>query len=430
MKAILSNKIYLTYTEKLFVRLHEELTYEFQGRTPNAPTETMTTLTTIGQKVLLIPTGRMDLIPKGAKIIDKRVLVDAIIPKPKFTLRDSQQEFVDFINEDVTTAICNAPVGWGKSFAALGLAYKLQLKTLIVVHTVKLREQWADDIREQFGFSPGIIGSGTFNTAPPIVVANVQTLAKIADKYSTTFGLICLDEAHHTPSTTFTRVIASSKAMYKIGFTATIERRDKKQILTLDYFGIQNIYRPKIENTMIPKIILYPVDKKIPGNQMTPWAIRMNRLTEDPEYQSEVINLVLALISRGRKVLILSDRVEFLENCSSLTPNSVCITGQTKEQDEKQDSIRDGINKALYGSINIYKEGISLNYLDTLVLANPIASEPLLEQVIGRIMRKYKGKSQPEVYDICLQGFTAENQLQTRNMFYMRKNFEVIELSH
>jgi len=429
VKAVLSNKIYLTYTQDLFVKLHKELTYEFEGRTPGAPLERITTLTTVGQKVLLIPTGRMDLIPKDAIIIDKRVMIDANIPSPNFTLRESQKEFVDMIvEEEMTNAICNAPVGWGKSFTGLGLAYELQLKTLIIVHTVKLRDQWRDDIKEQFGFEAGIIGSGKYNIAPPIVVANVQTLAKVADKYSKTFGLIILDECHHTPSSTFTKVIASSKAMYKIGFTATIARRDKKQILTLDYFGKNNIYKPAVENTMIPKIIVVHSNHKIPGNMMTPWAIRMNQLTENPEYQGEIVNLVNALVARGRKILIVSDRVEFLQNCTALTNKAICITGITEDQDELQETIRRGENQALYGSINIYKEGISLNYLDTLVLANPIASEPLLEQIVGRIMRKYEGKRTPEVYDILLQGDTAWRQYETRTMFYNSKQFKILQL--
>ena len=427
-KAIMSNKIYMTYSKELYIKLQKELTYQFEGRTPESPMETISTLTTIGQKVLLIPNGREDLIPKDFERVEKRCIVDADIPSPKFTLRPSQQKFVDMIIDDeVTTAICNAKPGFGKSFTALGLAYKLQIKTLIVVHTLKLREQWRDDIKKQFGFEAGIIGSGEFNIAPPIVVANVQTLSKHAGKYSTTFGLLVLDEAHKTPSTTFTNVIASSKAMYKIGLTATIARRDLKQILTLDYFGKNNIYKPPTENTMEPKIILYPSEHKIPGNQYVPWAVRINRLTEQASYQAEIVNLVSALVTRRRKILIVSDRVEFLENCSAVTPKSVCITGETLEQDEKQYSIKMGENFALYGSINIYKEGISLNYLDTLVLANPIASEPLLEQVVGRIMRMYEGKSQPEVYDICLKGDTARRQLNTRMTFYMREGFEIFE---
>ena len=352
MKAILSNKIYLTWTQELFVKLHKELTYEFEGNKPGAPLEKITTLTTVVNKALLIPSGRMDLIPKGSTIIDKRVMIDASIPKPKFILRDSQQKFVDMIVDDeITTAICNAPVGWGKSFTGLGLAYELQLKTLIVVHTIKLREQWRDDIKEQFGFEAGIIGSGNFKTAPPIVVANVQTLAKVADKYHRAFGLILLDECHHTPSSTFTKVIASSKAMYKIGFTATIARRDQKQILTLDYFGKNNIYRPEVENTMIPKIIVVHSNHKIPGNMMTPWAIRMNQLTTNTEYQSEIVNLVKALITRGRKILILSDRVEFLQTCCLFTEKSICITSTTEDQDALQNTIKDGINLLVSGFI-------------------------------------------------------------------------------
>lgn len=424
---ILSNKIYLPYTEELFLKLHKELTYTFPGRTPKSPTETITTLTSVGQNVLLIPLGRMDLMPNDIPIKDNRVLPPAVIPKPTFTLRPAQQEFVDLIDEDNTNYICNAKPGWGKSYTALGLAYKLQTKTLIVVHTLKLRKQWVDDIRKVFGFEPGIIGSGKFETNAPIVVSNVQTLSKHADKYHKMFGLVVLDECHHTPATTFTKIIGSTKAKYRIGMTATIARRDQKQILTLDYFGKHNIYKPTQENTINPKVILYPSKHKIPGNKMTPWAIRMNQLTEDASYQAEIINLVNALVERGRRILIVSDRIAFLETCAANTNKSVCITGATEEHVEYLELMRSGEKLALYGTLSLFKEGISEDYLDTLVLANPIASEPLLEQVVGRVMRKYEGKGIPEVYDICLKGFTAQNQLATRMTFYLREDYKVVE---
>lgn len=428
MKAVLSNKIYLKWTEEEFIRLHEELTYEFASTKPNGANEIITTLTTVGQNALLIPIGRQDLIPKGYEIVDKRVSPEVEIPEPNFILRPSQQEFVDMIDEDTSTAILNGHVGFGKSYCAIALSYKLQLRTLIICHTVALRDQWIDDIEKVMGFRPGTVGSGKLEFNNPIVVANTQTLVKHIDKYHSHFGLVVIDEAHRTPSTTFTKIVSSVKAKYRIGLTGTLRRKDLKQVLTKDYFG-GIIYKPKQENVIIPNIILCHTGIKMPGNEYTPWSLRENKLTQNMEYRSKIINLVLALKTRGKHILIVSDRVEFLEDCSAYVNDSITILGSDENRKEKFELISSGKKDNVWASVSIFKEGLSINILDTLIMAMPSNNDPMTEQLIGRVMRQHPGKESAEVYDIVLAGSTGDNQLQTRMAFYNREKYIVKEIS-
>ena len=60
------------------------------------------------------------------------------------------------------SSIINAWVSWGKTFTGLAIAGKLGQKTLVITHTVPLRNQWAKEVEKVYGFSPGIIGSGSF----------------------------------------------------------------------------------------------------------------------------------------------------------------------------------------------------------------------------------------------------------------------------
>ena len=79
----------------------------------------------------------------------------------------------------------------------------------------------------------------------------------------------------------------------------------------------------------------------------------------------------------------------------------------------------------LFGTQSIFSEGISLNDLSCLVLGTPVNNEPLLTQLIGRIIRDKEGKQQPVVVDIHLKGKTAARQANARLGYYMKQDYEV-----
>jgi len=61
-------------------------------------------------------------------------------------------------------------------------------------------------------------------------------------------------------------------------------------------------------------------------------------------------------------------------------------------------------------------------------LGTPINNEPLLTQLIGRIIRKQEGKKSPVVIDIHLKGKTATNQASNRIGYYMKQGYKIEEL--
>jgi superfamily II DNA or RNA helicase len=50
---------------------------------------------------------------------------------------------------------------------------------------------------------------------------------------------------------------------------------------------------------------------------------------------------------------------------------------------------------------------------------------PLLEQLIGRIVREQEGKQQPVIVDIKLEGNTVTRQFNNRLGHYMKEGYEV-----
>ena len=160
MKAVISNRIYLEVTQEYKEVLSKELTYSIPTYNPKDPPQIIKTMVRIRSDLVSIPVGRMDLIPDDYEIVDKRLIMPEQFPDFKFPLRESQQAVFDEIEDN---AIINAWVSWGKTFTGLAIAGKLGQKTLVVTHTVPLRNQWAKEVEKVYGFKPGIIGSGQFD---------------------------------------------------------------------------------------------------------------------------------------------------------------------------------------------------------------------------------------------------------------------------
>ena len=423
-KAILSNRIYMSADAKQQKLIDQELTYTIPTYNPMEPPTIIKNMGRISSKLITVPTGRMDLVPDDYEIIDKRTLVPVEFPKFKFDLRDSQAKVHDSIQD---SAIINAFVSWGKTFTAIAVAATLGQKTLVVVHTLALRDQWEKEIEHCLGIKPGIIGSGKFDVTPIIVVANVQTLGKKMKEIQNMFGTLILDEMHHVSAPTFSKIIDKSNARYKIGLSGTLKRKDGKHVIFNDYFGF-DVHQPPKENYITPRVVLVKSETRFPDSAKIPWANRVNAVAYDEGYQRMISQLASVYAAKGHKVLVVSDRVQFLNRCADLTGNNaICITGELphEQRDEELKKIKDGTADILYGSQSIFSEGISVNELSCLILGTPINNEPLLIQLIGRVIRKMDGKIQPVVLDIQLKGNTAARQAKARSAVYIKQGYDI-----
>ena len=427
MKAVISNRIYLECTREYREVLAKELTYIIAGRGPDDPPQVIKNMQRIRENLVSIPIGRTDLIPDDYEIVDKRIHMPVDFPEFKFPLRDSQQAVFDELDDN---CIINAWVSWGKTFTGLAIAGKLGQKTLVVTHTVPLRNQWAKEVQKVYGFTPGIIGSGKFELDAPIVIGNTQTLYRNVPKIRKEFGTIILDEMHHVSSPTFSKILDTNYCRYKVGLSGTIERKDGKHVVFRDYFG-SKIFKPPKENYMIPTIEIYRSDVRFMDGASIPWANRVNALSNNNEYRHSVAMLAAAYAAKGHKVLVVSDRVHFLRACAELTgEKAVCVTGEVAHEDREKlvNEILYGDKNVLYGTQAIFSEGISVNTLSCLILGTPINNEPLLTQLIGRVIRKQEGKRDPVVIDIHLKGKTAQRQASNRMGYYIKQGYQIREL--
>jgi superfamily II DNA or RNA helicase len=430
IKAVISNRIYLNKPPEGFEKIKAALTYKIvqkgAGRGgKHSIIEVIRTYKILPRDIISIPQGRTDLIPEGYEIIDKRVKIDMPFPDPRVQLRPEQQLVYDAVND---SCFINALPGWGKTFTALHIARKLGQKTLVIAHTTMLRDQWIEEIEEIFGFKPGIIGSGEYDIDSSIVVGNIQSVTKHALILAKEFGTVVVDEAHHIPATTFSSLVDSMYARYRIALSGTMIRKDGKHILFTDYFG-NTVHRPPQSHTLDPRIKLLKSGISLAHGEI--WTKKINSLLYDPEYQEYIGVIAMSQMAKGHSVLVIADRVEFLTRIKEfIGEKCMLVTGETGFEERKVigDKIETGEVTCIAGSRQIFSEGISMNRLSCVILASPIANEALLEQIVGRIMRKHDKKPPPEVIDIQFSGIADRKQNNVRMKVYMEKGWEIEHL--
>jgi superfamily II DNA or RNA helicase len=434
-KAIISNRIYLDKpTDAQLKQITDALTYRLEKNTfqrmpngklnPKKQLEFIKSYTLLPKGIITIPQGRLDLIPEEYEVIDRRIKVDVPFPTPKFPLRDSQ---IEVFNKIEDTCFINAKVGWGKTFTALHIAAKLGQKTLIITHTASLRDQWLEEAEALFGMGIGVIGGGKFDIEDhAIVVGNIQSLVKYKTQIAKEFGTVILDEAHHVPATTFTEVIDSLYARYRIGLSGTMDRKDGKHVLLTDFFS-DTVHQPPVDNTLLPVVNILKPGVFLENGLA--WAQKINKLLYDEEYQQFIAKLTCMAIDKGHSVLVIASRIEFLEKVKEYVGEScMLVTGDTSFEDRKRiaKEIDEGTKSCIAGSRQIFSEGISVNRLSAVILAEPMAYDGLIEQIIGRVMRKHDEKIQPEVYDINFSDYSSRKQNESRLAFYMNKGWDIV----
>jgi len=424
LKAVLSNRIYLSDSTGLREALEAGLRHEIKPLycPPGKTVQPIIILDMLKiGSCYSIPIGRTDLIPKEYTIIDKRICDEVAHPAvvADVTLRPAQQEIVERIT---TNCIVHSPTSFGKTFTALHAIREIGLKTLVIVHTKALRDQWVKEYNFLFGTGCGIVGSGKDTSDKyPVSIGNIQTIRNKENIWLNQFGMLVADECHRTPSRTFSQTINKAKAKYKIGLSATIERKDGLHVLLDDYIGGNVLTVDDSANYLIPKILVIDSGVELPTGQV--WADRVTKLLEDPDYVQLLYDIIMIHTGKGRKVLALASRTDILYMLEEELESSMLVVGATKDREEKLKTVEDF--NPLLGSMQIFSEGISLTHLDTLLICTPLNNRYLLEQVIGRVVRKCSDKKQPLIIDIRLKGNTGRNQALERMAYYTDKGYEV-----
>jgi superfamily II DNA or RNA helicase len=159
------------------------------------------------------------------------------------------------------------------------------------------------------------------------------------------------------------------------------------------------------------------------------WVDKITDLTQGENYRQFIADIAKMHIRDGHSVLVIADRVEFLEKVKEYVGETcLLVTGNTsfEERQRAKEQILAKEKMCIAGSRQIFSEGISINILSCVILAVPMSNDSLLEQIAGRIMRMHEGKLDPIIVDIQFAGYADKKQNNDRLGLYLRKGWKVL----
>ena len=358
------------------------------------------------------------------------------------TLRDSPPQTVATSKvldqlKSIGGAMLVLPCGFGKTVCSIWLMSQLKRRTLVLVHTGALADQWVERIGS---FLPGArVGRIQQDVVEvdgcDIVVGLIQSLAKrdYERDVLSTFGTVVVDEAHHIAAPWFTGALRKIPARYVLGLSATPDRKDGLGVILPWVLG-PIAYRAVRDVEMVDVTMVEYVD---PPNQyeltdrrgVPRYSEMLTSLCVNPVRNAKIVDCIVEHVHTGRSLIVLSERraqlVE-LERMLLCRSGAVCLTTprpkKRKRKNEEPPSLEmppDGAklvvasvmggtpanlrdhgfahSTVLLSTYPFAAEGIDIPRLDTLIMASPGIN---VEQTVGRILRKHPKKQTPLVIDI------------------------------
>ncbi len=335
----------------------------------------------------------------------------------------------DVFFEEVETAVrlnfaasVKANTGSGKTVTGLNTAAQCGRALLVIVPSRTLAHQWEDEAHLHLGLTPmetGIVQQGYFPwQGRQVVVAVVHNLIDrhLPDGFREHFGFVIWDEAHRMGSREFSKSLSLFPAMYKLALTATPRRSDGAWKLVEDYFG--EVCVEARDDNMETHCYVIPSPYFMTGRIMqAPWAIQLGWLAAHPGRNRIIADVALNLYRKGRRIVIMSDRVDQLQ-----TLHTMLIKGGVSDKqigyytgfiykghiiNKKGKKVRKKImiqecarkmlrqsktHKIILGTFAQMKEGVDIPWLDAGIDAMPRADGV---QAVGRSRRRLRDKFIP-----------------------------------
>ncbi len=159
----------------------------------------------------------------------------------KFAIRSAQEPCLTSIFASNGCLI--APAGSGKTIMGLRRIYEERVPALWITHTLDLLEQTTARAKEcmpDIGKVGRIAEGEVVWGSGKLIVATYQTLMnndKVIEHLNQFIGLAVVDECHHVSSECFSEVVSKLTARYRLGLTATPDRKDGLEAMTYAVIG-------------------------------------------------------------------------------------------------------------------------------------------------------------------------------------------------
>jgi len=329
------------------------------------------------------------------------------------------QDVYDLTVPGTENAVVNAGVVIHNTVYSLRLIAELKVPTLVVVHKEFLADQWLERIHgnPKKGLKPLLLGAKVGIArgdqldfkGKHIVIGMVHTLA--SKDFPLEFlhwpGLILPDECHRIAAPTWSPTPGRFPARWRLGVSATPRRKDGAERVFLDHLG---------------PVIFKGEEQRLPFRVRRVWTgykppkgghahlsgpagkvMLLTIMLANAARNGVIVEQLVAAIRAGRKVIVLSERLDHLDRLDQLLlaawtgdwgplpTTGRYVGGMTSEDREVSEG-----KQVIFATFQYAAEGLDIPPLDTLFLVSPASD---VEQAVGRIRRPYEGKKEAVVVD-------------------------------
>ncbi len=384
--------------------------------------------------------------------------------KASIKLRDYQKKIIRKLKENEYKGVVILPTGAGKTIIALKLIEELKIRTLIIVPTLDLVDQWKKKVATIFKLNEdeiGLFASGAFNIGD-ISIATYASASKsnFLRQFMDFFGLLVFDEVHHLPSKTYREIALRLIAPYRIGLTATMVDDEEKELFLKTYIGpvfhgetlevltfkgyladfdYKKIYVsleeeerhrylklvsdyneyvktnfPNLKGIDAFKAVLMRSKSDKQAREALAARIEAKKIAFLPYQKMFKLDEILKF-HRKDKVIIFTAFKNSAEKISYMF-GIPCITSDVKKEirEEILELFRRGILSKIV-TAEVLDEGIDVPDANVAVIISGRSSQRQLIQRIGRILRPREGKK-AVVYEIVTRGTIEEKMSKKRSI--------------
>lgn len=370
----------------------------------------------------------------GVELIDRDQLKSLWVMKHSEIGRDIKprkyQE--DVINEALyhyyngkSKLLIEMATGLGKTYTVAHIIKRIlkenpgKKRILFLAHQVEILLQSVTAFKNVLGigtysFSACISGSEPENT--DFVFASFDTLYGQISKLNTLdFDYIIVDEAHHTPATTYSQVVESFTPRLLIGLTATPYRADNKDVLS--FFGGSDghigkfdlIWALKHRKLAYPKYSVLLDDINQEKISQLERGLTVSDLDKNlflHKKDEEVVRIIEKTVTEQEienvKGIVFCRNIKHMKHLMNFFELGTATLVHSKmssfERRENIRNFREGDYKYIL-VCDLFNEGIDIPETNVLVFMRSTGSKTIWLQQLGRGLRKTPNKEFVHVLD-------------------------------
>lgn len=353
----------------------------------------------------------------------------------KSQLRPEQVPFVAqvfFTLESELGCIGEAPTGFGKTTTGCALIAKIGRPTCIIIPKGDL--DWTEELLTHTDIPKDKIDTWSGHKMPRpdawVVIAMLQSVYRegvYPQEVYDRFACLIVDEVHRVGSQEFSAVMKRFPAMFRLGLSATPERRDGKMDLIHSHMGWRHVVGTSDAEQPDYYVIRSTWQEPRDGaGKIVPYdPSRTNHakrsLMADPVRNAQIAAAVYRAHKAGRRTIVFVEQIKHGERLYSAARSMGLPASALIEYNGSADSDTRASAKAcppgsvMFATYKFTAEGTNIPALDTAIMAHPLYDP---RQPVGRILRKVTGKPKPVVIDVW------DDQCSTlRNIAAARWNF-------